>query len=159
MSSSVPHLPVASCPSSEELPRLAIASLRALCVEDHDDTRDMIAELLELDGFEVETAASVGDALRLLGDGHRYDLVLTDYMMPDGSGTELLDAARANGQIADAHVVLFTAHPAPPRPANTLVIRKPLEVDSFLRTINELVCARAPRGGPAACDSDDDVSR
>ena len=154
-SSSVPHLPAA--PSSERLPHLDIPSLRALCVEDHDDTREMIAELLELDGFEVETAATLRDAMRVFERGRAFDLVLTDYMMPDGSGTELLDAARAGGHLGDARLVLFTAHPAPPRPENTLVIRKPLEVDSFLRMINELVSTRAPHGGPVTCAVTDEV--
>jgi CheY-like chemotaxis protein len=61
---------------------------RILVVEDHDDTRLLMAALLGARGYGVETAGGYGDGLRLAGAGN-YDLILLDYRYADGTGTEL----------------------------------------------------------------------
>ncbi len=60
----------------------------ALIVEDEAGSRDALAALIEVSGFEVETAASLGEARAALASGP--DVVLCDLGLPDGHGTELL---------------------------------------------------------------------
>ena len=60
-----------------------------LVVEDNDLERQITAETLREEGFAVEEAALGKRALELLGPS-RFDVVLTDLMMPGVSGEELL---------------------------------------------------------------------
>ncbi|HTO90830.1 MAG TPA: sigma-54 dependent transcriptional regulator [Candidatus Sulfotelmatobacter sp.] len=62
----------------------------ALIVEDDADALATLAELVELEGFEIARAASLREALQRLAE-RSPDVVITDLMLPDGSGLELLD--------------------------------------------------------------------
>ena len=64
-------------------------SARILVVEDDADTARMMARLLNSSGYPTMTAGSVAEA-RQLCDEHRFDLLITDLSLPDGSGTDLL---------------------------------------------------------------------
>lgn len=69
----------------------------ALVVEDDRSAREALAELVREDGFRVDCAETLEEARRLLA-GESPDLILTDLVLPDGSGTELLlevDVAQA----------------------------------------------------------------
>ncbi len=68
-------------------------ALRILYVEDHSDTRMVLARLLVRYGYNVFTAANVRDALDLL-DGFVFDVLLSDIGLPDGDGFELVIEAR-----------------------------------------------------------------
>ena len=65
-----------------------------LCVEDHEDTRTLLAILLELLGYTVLTATTVSDGLRIAVRS-RIDLFLIDTWLPDGSGIDLCRRIRA----------------------------------------------------------------
>ena len=60
----------------------------ALVVDDHESTRQALADLVEMSDFEVRTAKDLATARTAL-DGRDFDLVLTDLVLPDGQGTEL----------------------------------------------------------------------
>lgn len=64
---------------------------RVLIVDDEEVIRDVCAQILEAEGCRVMTAATVSEALRLV-DENSFDAVVTDIMMPDMSGLELLEA-------------------------------------------------------------------
>ncbi|HLX10174.1 MAG TPA: sigma-54 dependent transcriptional regulator [Thermoanaerobaculia bacterium] len=70
-----------------------MAAARILLVEDRDSLRRLLARALADDGYEVASAATGGDAVRLLGE-RQFDLVLTDLKLPDRSGLEVLAASR-----------------------------------------------------------------
>jgi DNA-binding NtrC family response regulator len=63
--------------------------VEALIVDDDPDILASLAELVEQEGFEVTTANSVTEARERLADNVP-NLVITDLVMPDGRGTELL---------------------------------------------------------------------
>jgi len=65
------------------------SGLRLLIVEDHPDTAELLGGLLEMRGHDVQIATTVGDALRLAGEG-RFDLVVSDVGLPDATGYELM---------------------------------------------------------------------
>ncbi len=70
------------------------ASLRrVLLVEDHGPTRATLTLLLERRGFEVSSAASVADG-RARAAAERFDIVISDIGLPDGSGYELMSHLR-----------------------------------------------------------------
>jgi len=63
--------------------------LRIFLVEDHADTREALAGLLEIYGHQVRSAGSVASALAALADGP-FDLLISDIGLPDGSGLDLM---------------------------------------------------------------------
>jgi CheY-like chemotaxis protein len=66
---------------------------RILFVEDHEDTRQVISLLLELDGYEVTAVQTVAEGAELARDSH-FDLYLFDNYLPDGTGIELCQRVR-----------------------------------------------------------------
>jgi two-component system OmpR family response regulator len=66
---------------------------RILHVDDHQDTRLMMAALLQERGYGVLTAGSVGEALQLAED-ITFDLYILDVRLPDGTGVELCQKLR-----------------------------------------------------------------
>ena len=70
------------------------ADLRILLVEDHADTREALADLLRMYGHDVQVAGSVAAALETAAAG-RFDLVVSDLGLPDGSGLDLMPRIRA----------------------------------------------------------------
>jgi len=62
---------------------------RILAVDDHSFTADMAALCLTESGYACDVAASASQALAMLGQ-NKYDLMISDVMMPDMSGIELL---------------------------------------------------------------------
>lgn len=64
-----------------------------LFVEDHDESRTVISKILTGCGHRVTAAASIGEALRLLSF-FRFDVLVSDISLPDGSGLELVAAAK-----------------------------------------------------------------
>ena len=63
-----------------------------LLVDDEDLVRSSIAYLLAELGYRVIEAASAEEALRLMADGLRIDVLVTDHLMPGMSGTDLIQA-------------------------------------------------------------------
>ena len=61
---------------------------RILCIDDHDDTSEMLGLILTQEAYEVVTARSVEEAVRVSVDGD-FDLYVLDKHLPDGSGLDL----------------------------------------------------------------------
>ena len=53
-----------------------------------------MARLLRLQGYQVQCAGDVATAMQLLGQ-QRFDLLISDMGLPDGSGVDLMRQARA----------------------------------------------------------------
>ncbi len=87
----VPTLPRSDTPVSEPA-----RTLRILLVEDHEDTASMMTELLSMHGHQVTIAQSVKAALT---EAHsdRFDLLVSDLGLPDGSGLDILAGLQARG--------------------------------------------------------------
>lgn len=71
-----------------------------LLVDDHDDTRRLLAELLSLGGFEVVAARDAREALARLEGDSKPCLVLLDLGLPDVSGVELCRQLRGRPDLA-----------------------------------------------------------
>ena len=80
------------CDLSQTFGELSPLTRRVLIVEDHRDTLRAMTRLLTLDGFEVLPAASVAQAIDQLV--LQPNFVITDLMLPDGDGIEVLHRAR-----------------------------------------------------------------
>jgi DNA-binding response OmpR family regulator len=70
------------------MPRTSVARKRILCVDDNEDTRDMMQVLLDHYGYEAVIAASASDALERARLGG-LALCILDYWLTEGDGMEL----------------------------------------------------------------------
>jgi CheY-like chemotaxis protein len=68
---------------------VSAAGTKILLVEDHDDTARALARLLNLSGYQVLTAGTFAGALQLCGK-EKFDLLISDVGLPDGSGYDLM---------------------------------------------------------------------
>ena len=84
------------------------ASGHILIIDDEASLRQTMARILQRAGYEVTTAATGAEGLKLVAE-HPFDLLYLDIRMPDASGLELLKAIHA--QLPDLPVILFTAQP------------------------------------------------
>ena len=84
------------------------APLQILVVEDNDDARAMVQELLLLLGHSVRVAATAEEALPMLGAGG-VDVLMTDVSLPGMSGIDLARAALAQVHSPAALSVIFAS--------------------------------------------------
>jgi two-component system, chemotaxis family, CheB/CheR fusion protein len=68
-------------------------AVRLLLVEDHEDSAELLAEILESHGYTVSVARSVRAALSL-AEAEVFDVVVSDVGLPDASGYELMTKLR-----------------------------------------------------------------
>ena len=117
-----------------------------LLVEDRESLRSMLAETLGGEGYGVEAVATGDEAVRRLGEGRRYALVLTDLKLPGADGLAVLEAALA----ADASlpVVLLTGYGSVETAVTAMkkgaadFLGKPVDVDLLLLLVRRHVDAR-----------------
>jgi two-component system, chemotaxis family, CheB/CheR fusion protein len=74
-------------------PRVDGQIVRVLLVEDHEDSRELLADLLGARNFAVKTASSIAAALQLAAS-ERFDVVISDLGLPDGTGWDLMKQLR-----------------------------------------------------------------
>lgn len=79
---------------------------RVLLVEDHLDTRRVLSRLLESYGYTVAVAGSVEEALDTFRRG-KFDVILSDIGLPDGSGYDVIAGAR---KIRDVTGIALTGY-------------------------------------------------
>jgi signal transduction histidine kinase len=139
-------LPVATADLRPPVPPAAVApplTRRILVVEDNADGREALATLLRLAGYEVEEAATGGEAIAAAAR-HPPDVVLLDIGLPDLDGYQVATALRASlgdrvrlialtgyGQPGDRERVRgagFDAH-----------LLKPVGLEAISRTVASLV--------------------
>jgi DNA-binding response OmpR family regulator len=80
-----------------------------LIIEDEPDLRETLRDLLEMEGFEVATAANGREGLAVLEEAGKPCLILLDLMMPVMDGWQFLEALRNRHQPAGAAVVIVSA--------------------------------------------------
>lgn len=91
-----------------ELEYYDITSLRVLVVDDSAMARKIVRKVLENLGIENITEAADGsEALTLLPEG--FDLIITDYNMPEVNGLELTEMVRASNEFAHLPILMVTS--------------------------------------------------
>jgi CheY-like chemotaxis protein len=133
---------------------------RILVVDDNDDVRQMMAVALQIHGYFVAEAADAEEALGHL-QGGLFDVVLSDYELPDKTGATMLREASRAGLLGSATALIVTAHTQPDDADGFEIIRKPINLDRLMSQVERVlgasgkVRAVAPPpadGGAAACD-------
>ena len=120
----------ARAPASDEAAeRAPTRSLRVLLVDDHHGVRATTCALVEELGHACVDAGSANEALAHVERGEAFDVIVTDYAMPDLSGTELIRRARKMTPGVSAIIVTGYADEdmISNRPDDVIVLIKPFQ--------------------------------
>ncbi len=122
---------------------------RILVVDDQREILDLTATVLGGEGYSVVTAGSGRDALRRLAEDP-FDLVLLDINMPGIDGWETLRLLRADDELADLTVVMFSIKGDVSDKIQSLqegasgYITKPFVVDDLIARVRRALEPQAP---------------
>ncbi|WP_163999206.1 response regulator [Pyxidicoccus caerfyrddinensis] len=109
-----------------------------LVVEDDEDIRAAIAEILEGEGYDVVIAANGSEALEELQHMRRPCLILLDLMMPVMNGHEFLARIRETPRMQGVPVLVLTAVSTEAPPGARGLLRKPFIVEELLDAVQNL---------------------
>ena len=113
-----------------------------LVVDDDDNAREVLAQILRDEGFHVRSARDGVEALGLAALPPRPVAMLLDLSMPRMGGGEVLRRLRARRDLASIPVCIVSGDNDVPPGAN-LAVRKPLFVHRLVRVLSWLrECAR-----------------
>jgi|HubBroStandDraft_6_1064221.scaffolds.fasta_scaffold874873_2 two-component system nitrogen regulation response regulator NtrX len=117
--------------------------LHLLYVEDNNDLREVVSAALADQGYDVAVAECAGDGLALLREQH-FNLVISDYALPDHTGTWMLREAAASGLLDRTEALIVTASPDPEDAGDIPVLQKPLDLDRLLCHVERLLALEPP---------------
>ena len=130
-----------------------MSTSHVLVVDDEDDIRALIKEILSDEGYEVTNAADAAEA-RAARDEGKFDLILLDIWMPDTDGISLLREWSEHGEL-DCPVVIMSGHGT----VDTAVeatrlgafdfVEKPLSIAKLLRTVERAIEASKKQSSTA----------
>ena len=115
---------------------------RVLVVDDEKVIRDMLADFLGMEGYQVRTAEDGASALAELSNGP-FDLVISDLKMPKMGGMEFLQHFRGRGNTAP--VLLASGYssrsitPELTSGGEVAVVQKPYSPDDLLRKVRSML--------------------
>ena len=120
-------------------------TVNILIVEDQEDSRYLLTKLLESSGFTVTTATNGKEALdRLRAD--RFDLIISDILMPVMDGFRLCHEVKSDPMLQAIPFVFYTAtyteaedEALAYKAGASLFIRKPAEPETFMALIRNIV--------------------
>ncbi len=116
-------------------------ALRVLLVEDDEDNRELMAEVLASSGCVVLSAANGQDGLKKLAE-NSVDVVVTDVGMPGMGGLEMARAAKALAPRVPVVIVTGWAERdditnARGREVDAVLI-KPVDPDALTKTVSDV---------------------
>jgi two-component system, chemotaxis family, chemotaxis protein CheY len=122
-----------------------VSQKQVMVVEDSADLRTLLQRLLELEGFQVQSAENGEVALRSLHSAGNSlpGLILLDLMMPvmDGPTFLIKMAEASDGKFKNIPVVIISAKIFPPPYAAQIVevLRKPIDADNLITVVKRLL--------------------
>lgn len=140
-----------------ETHELSEGRARVLVIDDEENIRDILTDILETGDHEVVTAVDGPTGLERLEEG-RFDLVFTDLGLPGMNGYEV--AAEVKARFPDVPVGLVTGWGATLDPEKArrygvdLVLSKPFRFDQVLKLVDDALSHKVSRQGAAATSED-----
>jgi CheY-like chemotaxis protein len=109
-----------------------------LVIEDDDDVREALAQLLEDEGYGVHAAHNGREGLQIASETALPRVIVLDLMMPVMSGWEFLAARRNDPRLRNVPVVVVSATGDPKRLGEvTAFFRKPIDIRRLLQVVHE----------------------
>ena len=143
----LPRIAAPAAPPAPALPaRTQDRRWRILLIEDNDDARRMLSQLLGIEGHEVFEAATALEGLRLAGL-QQPDLAIVDIGLPDLTGYEIAQRLRGDGGTETMGLIAMTGYGQEEDRENALAagfdfhLVKPVDIDQLLAVID--LCGQA----------------
>lgn len=118
---------------------------RILVVDDEEDIRMVVKDVLENSGFSVYTVPGGKEALNVLKK-EKFDLVLIDFFMPEMSGRELLKKIREDQNLKQTKCAMITVASFSDHGTDKLekldvddYIKKPFDNDDLIKRVNKIL--------------------
>jgi len=115
---------------------------RVLVVEDEDPIRELMERVLQRHGYEVLSCRDLQEAFALYEEEEgRFDLLISDVVLPDGNGVEL--AARLRGRDTALAILLTSGYNeilsnwGPFRTLGAPLLQKPFRVLALLQSVRQ----------------------
>jgi DNA-binding NtrC family response regulator len=127
--------------------------IRILVVDDEQDNCDYLKLVLTREGYEVVTTTDPTQTVDILR-GSDFHLVILDMMMPQMSGTEVLDQIRKFD--TDVAVIVATAYPTVDTAVASLkaqasdYVKKPMEPEQFITAVRNALQKKGLSQDPEA---------
>lgn len=120
-----------------------------LICEDSLDTITLLKFFLEEQGYRVEPTQSVFEAIAKLKE-ETPDLLITDLMLPDYNGFELINHVRHTLKITNLPILVISAFGQKFQVDEKLFfLPKPLDISFFAKTVNQILSAESSTSGSA----------
>jgi two-component system response regulator PilR (NtrC family) len=122
-------------------------SARILVCDDEASLREMLQILLRREGYRVDVVDGVHAARERLASSDPYDAVITDLVMPDGTGMDVLDAVRARSN--ETQTLMITAYATTEQAVEAMrrgaydYVQKPFKNHELLATLEKALEKRA----------------
>jgi CheY-like chemotaxis protein len=110
-----------------------------MVIEDDNETRNLLAQILELEGFQVVAFPNGAEALDYLTQSVPPCLIILDLYMPVMDGRQFRSAMLADPQLGSIPVVVVTAfEPSSATALSALrVFRKPVDIKALLGVVRQ----------------------
>jgi DNA-binding response OmpR family regulator len=120
-------------------------SKKILLIEDMKGVRESLEVILSIQGYQVDFANNGKDGLQKIHSA-KYDLVITDILMPELDGTEVIMSVRASGNKVPILAISAGGDGVSATQALTLakekasaVLEKPFSKEELLKAIKNLI--------------------
>jgi CheY-like chemotaxis protein len=125
--------------------------IRLLVVEDDTTIRDLLTEVMLVEGFEIQCAANGLEALTVLASWIP-DLIILDLMMPVMDAEAFREHQLAMPLVANVPILVLSALNDLRDRAEAIgadaVIAKPFDLDTLVNAVRRLVAASGEASGP-----------
>lgn len=111
-----------------------------LLVDDDAGALAALADILSIEGYAVQSMSNGREAMDLLADSRPPSLIILDLFMPVMDGWQFLAEMKSNSRLRSVPVVVVSAFDT--QVEADAFFTKPINLESLLRTITELVEAR-----------------
>ena len=107
-----------------------------LVVEDDQDSREAMLEVLVFEGYEARGAANGHEALELLRTGSfKADVILVDLFMPTMDGRDFERMLREDPRFANIPVIVCTGDSNTQIPGAFAALQKPFDIESLVSIV------------------------
>lgn len=119
---------------------MSLSSL-VLIVDDNDDTRDALDEILRQEGFTTRVARDGHEAIEILRSCENPCAILLDHRMPNMDGLQFLQIRDRHPVIARSPVIFISGDPnglSDAEKKGAIPVKKPFRVDDLVELVRDL---------------------